>query len=233
MNVETNALIPAIVSYLSERTVNVSKTKLLKLLYLFDVEFYRQHGKTFTGFEWKFFHLGPWTVEFENLLTTLIQRGLLSEVPFSAKGYDGTVLRTEQTRSLRSTLENVTDELTLTRILNDWGNQPTGRLLDHVYFQTEPMEHGVRNHILDFSVIQADLPGLYRRSSSCTAPGLIAKRKREFQERIDAQKRRGTSQDGLPDESERSRRPQLAMRAPRYDEEFVAAMNTLERLRTS
>jgi hypothetical protein len=221
MNVETNALIPAIVSYLSERTVNVSKTKLLKLLYLFDVEFYREHGMTFTGFEWKFFHLGPWTAEFENLLTTLTQRGLLSEVPFSAKGYDGTVLRTEQTTSLRSAVGNLADELTLSRILNDWGNQPTGRLLDHVYFQTEPMEHGVRNHLLDFSVILAERPGLYRRSSSSASPGLIAKRKREFQKKIDEQKRGGPSQEGL------------TMRAPRYDEEFVAAMNTLERLRTS
>ena len=37
-----------------------TKTKLLKLLYLFDVEYYRIHRIIFfTGFSWKFYHLGP------------------------------------------------------------------------------------------------------------------------------------------------------------------------------
>jgi hypothetical protein len=38
-------LITAIVSYVTERGGYITKTKLLKLLYLFDVEFYRAHGR--------------------------------------------------------------------------------------------------------------------------------------------------------------------------------------------
>ena len=50
-------LIPAVVTWVVEHDSYVTKTKLLKLLYVFDVEYYR-HRSTFTGFGWKFFHLG-------------------------------------------------------------------------------------------------------------------------------------------------------------------------------
>ena len=53
-------LMIAIVSWAVEQGSYITKTKLLKLLYLFDVEYYRVHRRTFTGFSWKFFHLGPW-----------------------------------------------------------------------------------------------------------------------------------------------------------------------------
>jgi hypothetical protein len=56
-------LIQAIVTWIAEHDGYATKTKLLKLLYLFDVEYYRQHRYTFTGFGWKFFHLGPWAAE--------------------------------------------------------------------------------------------------------------------------------------------------------------------------
>ena len=60
-------LLVAIVSYVTTHDGYVTKTKLLKLLYLLDVEFYRAHGQMFTGFNWKYFHLGPWTDEFDPL----------------------------------------------------------------------------------------------------------------------------------------------------------------------
>lgn len=47
-------LIPAIVSHVNQQGGTVTKTKLLMLLYLFDIEWYRTHGETYTGFEWVF-----------------------------------------------------------------------------------------------------------------------------------------------------------------------------------
>ena len=77
--VEAN-LIPVIVTWIAEHDSYATKTKLLKLLYLFDVEYYRQHQHTrFTGFGWKFFHLGPWAAEYDPMLSGLLAHGVLSE----------------------------------------------------------------------------------------------------------------------------------------------------------
>lgn len=48
MNRTVEQLIPAIVSYVNEHNGYVTKTKLLKLLYLFDVEFFRTNRRIFT-----------------------------------------------------------------------------------------------------------------------------------------------------------------------------------------
>src|ERR1700730_1177960 len=67
-------LMAAIVTWVVGQGSYVTKTKLLKLLYLFDVEYYRAHRQTFTGFGWKFFHLGPWAAAFDPALDQLVNR---------------------------------------------------------------------------------------------------------------------------------------------------------------
>ena len=57
----TEKLIAAVVTWVVEQGSYVTKTKLLKLLYLFDIEYYRVHRQTFTGFSWKFFHLAVYS----------------------------------------------------------------------------------------------------------------------------------------------------------------------------
>src|SRR6266849_3614938 len=73
----TDKLIVAIVTWVVDQESYVTKTKLLKLLYLFDVEYYRAHRQTFTGFSWKFFHLGPWAAEFDPTLDGLVAKAAL------------------------------------------------------------------------------------------------------------------------------------------------------------
>ena len=43
-----------------EGTAN--KTKLLKLLYLTDIEFFRAAEQPLTGFDWIYYLYGPWSV---------------------------------------------------------------------------------------------------------------------------------------------------------------------------
>src|SRR5271170_1970089 len=45
-----------------------NKTKILKLLYLLDIESYRKTGAILTGFEWKFYRYGPWAASYEAAL---------------------------------------------------------------------------------------------------------------------------------------------------------------------
>jgi hypothetical protein len=205
-------LTTAIVSYVTERGGYITKTKLLKLLYLFDVEFYRAHGKTFTGFQWKYFHLGPWTREFDPLLEGLVARGTLIEQQIERPDYDAKFLRSTEPAGLRGTFVNFKDELILRNVLDLWGQSPTSEILDYVYFRTEPMEYGIRNEPLDFSRVLQQLPDTYKRPASKATAGEIKAMRREFSRNV-AEK--------LPSKP-------FEFTEPKYDEEFLAAMEKLD-----
>lgn len=205
-------LITAVVSYVTEHDGYMTKTKLLKLLYLFDVEFYRAHGKTFTGFQWKYFHLGPWTKEFDPLLEGLVARGALTEQLVEKPDYDAKFLRAQESGNLKTVFADIRDELLLRNLLDLWGPSPTSEILDYVYFRTEPMEHGIRNEPLDFTRVLPQLPETYKRPASKATAGEIKALRREFSRKV-AEK--------LPAKA-------FKFTAPKYDEEFQAAMEKLD-----
>lgn len=207
-------LIPAIVTWTRDRGGYVTKTKLLKLLYLFDVEFYRQHRQTFTGFGWKFFHLGPWAAEYDPALEGLLAQGILSERHSSSSEYDTIFYDPGKRVETHHAVATVKDESILLNVLKRWGTSTTGEILNHVYFQTEPMDAGIRNQLLDFSLIPAERPTLYSRSSSGKAPADIRKLRAEFK-RQQAEK------------NAKEQRP-FTFTPPEYDEEYFEAMAKLE-----
>jgi hypothetical protein len=204
-------LVIAVVSYVTEHGGYVTKTKLLKLLYLFDVEFYRAHGKTFTGFQWKYFHLGPWTREFDPVLTQLIVDGSLTEQIAERPDFDTKFLRSTESRDLKTPFNNFRDEGILKVLLDTWGSSQTGEILDYVYFRTEPMEHGIRNEALDFSRVSHQLPETYKRPTSGKTASEIKAMRKEFSRRV-------------------AERPATTFEftQPKYDEEFQAAMEKLD-----
>jgi hypothetical protein len=98
--------------------------------------------------------------------------------------------------------------------LNTWGDRSTGEILDYVYFRTEPMENGIRNEPLDFSVIPEGRPEKYVRSSSGTPSGQIIAMKKAFAERIAT----------LENEKEKG----FEFTPPKYDDEFAKAIAKLD-----
>jgi hypothetical protein len=105
---------------------------------------------------------------------------------------------------------NVKDEYILRGVLKLWGARSTGEILDYVYFQTAPMEAGIRNARLDFSVIQPERPTEYSRSSSGKSKAEIQKLRTKF-EAEQAQRRSSLNQP-------------FAFTPPKYDEEYLNAM---------
>jgi hypothetical protein len=206
-------LIAAIVTWVVGAGSYVTKTKLLKLLYLFDVEYYRAHRQTFTGFGWKFFHLGPWAAEFDPVLDGLVAKGILSQQP-SNKEFEAAFYKADERIDPREPFSNVKDEYILRGVLKMWGARSTGEILDYVYFQTAPMETGIRNALLDFSVIQPGKPAAYSRSSSGKTKAEIQKLRTKF-EAEQAQRKASQNQP-------------FAFTPPKYDEEYLNAMAKLE-----
>jgi hypothetical protein len=209
----TEKLIAAVVTLVVDQGSYVTKTKLLKLLYLFDVEYYRVHRQIFTRFSWKFFHLGPWAAEFDPTLDGMVIRGALVQQR-SNSDFETAFFKPAERFDPRAPFDNGKDESILRSVLKRWGSRSTGEILDYVYFQTAPMEAGIRNAPLDFSVIQPEQPSVYSRSSSGKTKSEIEKLRAKFQEE---QARRNASQGSAH-----------AFTPPRYDDEYLDAMAKLE-----
>jgi hypothetical protein len=211
MNQAIAKLIPAIVSEVVDRGGYVTKTKLLKLLYLFDVEYYRVFRKTFTEFDWKFFHLGPWTAEYDTTLNSLINSGDILQQASGKSEYDTQFFRVPDKRDFSKLFATFAEEAPLRKVLNIWSEASTGEILDHIYFRTEPMEHGVRNTRLDFSYIPEELPTKYTRTSSGVDPRQI----KRLREKLRARLSEATSKKTFP------------FTPPRYDDQFETEMSRL------
>jgi hypothetical protein len=213
MNKAVEELIPAIVSYVIEHNGYVTKTKLLKLLYLFDVEFFRANRKIFTGFEWKFFHLGPWTSEYEPMINSLVARGILLEQPSARSEYDTKFFRSSSHCEVSSLFSSFAEEAVLRRVLNTWGENSTGEILDYVYFRTEPMEHGIRNERLDFTHIPHEEPAKYIRNASGVTKKDVKRLRAELATRL----------------KDLQNRQPFEFTEPNYDEQFQVEMDRLEK----
>lgn len=207
-------LLGAVVTWVVAEGSYVTKTKLLKLLYLFDVEYYRVHRTTFTGFCWKFFHLGPWAAEFDPTLEGLVTKGILFPQQSSNREFETIFFKPAERIDLREPFTNVKDEYILRGVLKNWGTRPTGEILDYVYFQTEPMEVGIRNAPLDFSVIQSEKQPVYSRSSSGKTQVEIQKLRTKFE----AQQAQRKANQNQP----------FAFTPPNYDDEYLNAMAKLD-----
>ncbi len=145
-------LIAAVVTYVRECGGAPTKTKILKLLYLLDIESYRKTGATLTGFDWKFYRFGPWAASYDEALQAAVQA---SKIAINAPNADeGAVfINPVQKFLLAELFPNVVQELTAKRIIETWAARPTVELLDYVYFHTAPMRDAVRNELLDFSTV--------------------------------------------------------------------------------
>lgn len=132
----------------------VGKVRITKLLYLLDLEYYRDHNTTFTGFNWIFYKYGPYTSEIDVVLASA-GIYLEEEVISSEKSIKRLkISEPEEIYSVDSTLENY-----LYRIWTDWGMESLPKLLDFVYFETEPMIYARRGEPLDFSkIVKKEIP---------------------------------------------------------------------------
>lgn len=155
----TNQLLRQLITHTITELVDMDagfgKTKLVKLLYLMDVENYRRHRTTISGLEWRFYHYGPYAFEIDDALDEL-ELDIPQDTFTTGLGHRAIVF--QSCRELRPKLgEHVRSmaELRLVnRVIRDWGESDLNALLNHVYFYTEPMKEAKRGDFLDFSTIQ-------------------------------------------------------------------------------
>lgn len=215
MNPKLKDLVIAMVSGVLGSGGKVSKTKLLKLLYLFDIEWYRTHQQTFTGFNWQFYLLGPWTDEYDPTLDKYEGNGIDREKIKDAYGTE--FISTSDTVRPRDLFATREEEILLEDLVRTWAKVPTEEILNHIYFRTEPMDEAVRYEKLDFTKVATTVPRKYRRTKS----GLSKEQLNAIRSKV---------AEGLAKVRERERSlPRFE--PPDYGESFLDDMEELERVR--
>ncbi|MCE7964732.1 DUF4065 domain-containing protein [Nitrospirales bacterium NOB] len=149
----TRALIKEICRLVAEEGVATpGATRLVKLLYLAEIEWRRSHqGASLSNLKWIFWHFGPYAMELRDIFG--------SEDVESFEFETGKVAKYLTFRPGELERREVTEDASrvLKSIVKRWAGVDLNLLLDYVYFETEPMEDATRGAALDFSSVSPTL----------------------------------------------------------------------------
>jgi uncharacterized phage-associated protein len=120
----------------AERMLSPLKTRLVKLLYLAEIEYFRRTGKRLTNLDWKFHHFGPYAFALADYLGNPDIDSLVGSISAHPKNADHDI------------------QSCVAHVVHEWGDAELNTLLDYVYFETEPMQGAHRGERLDFSVVK-------------------------------------------------------------------------------
>lgn len=142
---DLRSLIAYLVARSREREVTLNSTKLVKLLYLIDVERVKSRQDPVTGLRWMFFHYGPYALELPETLDAMEGAQISTRRWGDSALYQAAAdapTGDDWPRSTRSLVD---------RVLQRFAPMELNELLDHVYFHTGPMVDAARGQPLDLS----------------------------------------------------------------------------------
>lgn len=201
----------------TEREEVLSPIRLIKFLYLADLYHARRNsGVTLTGWPWSFVHYGPFCRESLDAIRMAVVEGLIEAIPYVSQFDD------EEHLLYRCSVDSEdTNKLTfpfyvsgpLQGAVKKWAGD-TFALLDHVYFETEPMAAVRPGDLLDFSKAREPKPSKEVSMNKLSKEKIA--RGKELVSKIRA------SQSRFQPESFRT-----GQERPVYDEAYFEAVNYL------
>jgi hypothetical protein len=136
-----------IVDQLRDMEGEVSTIRLVKLLYLIDLEYFNNHGSLLTGIEWAYYSYGPYFFELNDVLRSAsIDLDAREVITRSGRGF---TFKTLEEQTITKDVDFATEQQ-INRILKKWALEDTRSLLAYVY-NTLPIKSGQRGNPLDFS----------------------------------------------------------------------------------
>lgn len=153
MRIAPEILIDLIYKYCRQQNLLLPQiTRLVKLMYLVELESYRQKRERLTDLEWRFHLYGPYPASFTNVL----EEPEIEIFEWKAGKTSRQIVRDEE--EFLGTSADFYLEAIVGRVVKDWGDADLNQLLDYVYFETEPMQHAKRGDVLDFSTVGPPIP---------------------------------------------------------------------------
>jgi hypothetical protein len=147
---DLRALIAYVVARARDRDITLNRTRLVKLLYLIDVERVRSRREPLTGLNWVFFHYGPYAYELIDTLEAMEGSELV------ASQWHDSVLYRAASNAPDADDWNAGTRRTVDRVIERFAPLDLNELLDYVYFHTGPMAEAHRGQPLDLSLARGD-----------------------------------------------------------------------------
>ena len=153
---QIDILLGVIAQHASERGCLLTKTRLVKFLYLLDLYWAQAEKTTFTGRPWAFVHYGPYGRESTDAIDRAEKFGYLSAASYESKYRDedyrlyGPGHRIDEgQRDLVRGMLSIYVSSNLFHAVKEWCDDTFG-LLDFVYFHTGPMKNAMPGDVLSF-----------------------------------------------------------------------------------
>ncbi len=148
-------IIRYIVWYATQNGIQLTTNRLVKFIYLVDLYHARlKGGQTLTGFPWRFIYYGPYCGEAMQCIDQAVHEGLICKETYDSyfvddKEYSLFTCKDEEVEKIEESIHiGILGQIQKAiRTLGD----DTPQLLDHVYFDTEPMATTKKGDLLDFS----------------------------------------------------------------------------------
>ena len=151
----------ALVKEAADEGFFMRKITLVKYLYLLDVYMAQETGQKYTDFEWIFWKFGPYANEANNLVEELKSLHLVKERVTETR-YEKDLVQYEpiDNSPSRKDVWRFFPPKVLIKIFNidlKRFTDDTYKLLDYVYFDTEPMNNVKAKDILSFTNLSKDI----------------------------------------------------------------------------
>jgi len=138
-------LVAYIIKELNEYKIGFGKTKLLKLAYLIELDYYRKKRERLTDKKWIYYKFGPYVFDFDKVLEA---KDLFTVDDLSNEFTKVTLNNWVDLPEISSDILKL-----ITHCVRRYGDWGLNQLLDLIYFNTEPMMKVIeRFEELDFSV---------------------------------------------------------------------------------
>lgn len=141
-------LIKSILYLLNERGAKIQKTKLLKLAYLSELYYFRKYRERLTETVWIYYKYGPYVEEYDSILNEkefVLNQNNSSDFQNIELTY---TTKIEIPLNIKSILNFV---------LSKYAQEALPEILEHIYFDTEPMMNiERRGEKLDFNTVLSE-----------------------------------------------------------------------------
>lgn len=148
-----NKKLCSLIYYLIKRVPNLNNTKIVKLIYLSDYNFYKYFGNSITGIVYNYHYHGPFSKSIYDCIDELVQNNIIKK----SKNISFWKLRTYYLYSILDNYEfkrNLTNQEIdiLEYIISEYGKLDY-KELKNISYKTEPMISAKRGDILNFGDI--------------------------------------------------------------------------------
>lgn len=141
-----------IIAYIVEKlSGKVTKTQLLKLIYLADFESVKYSGNQLSEIKWFYHHYGPYDKSLDKRLQLLEKEKFIKVEQKNKKSHPDEIYFVYQAtdKRINNDFSPVQKDI-LETIINQFGSFTLSSLLDYVY-HTSPMQGAVKGRIIDLN----------------------------------------------------------------------------------